>query len=55
MVEILSDFQAANISFLKMFLCWVKKARPQHETPEKKYKQCHFFDCHFFTEKDDLF
>ena len=36
MVENLSDFQAANISFLKIFLYGVKNAGPQHGTPEIK-------------------
>ena len=35
----LSDFQAANISFLKMFLYGVENAGPRHETPEMKIQK----------------
>ena len=39
MVENLSDFQAVNISFLKIFLYRVKNAEPQHGTPEIKIQK----------------
>ena len=38
----LSDFQAANIGFLKIFLYGVKNAGPRHRTPEMKIQKMSF-------------
>ena len=39
MVGDLSNFPAANISFLKIFLYEVKNVGPQHGTPEMKIQE----------------
>ena len=38
----LSDFQAENIRFLRLFLSGVKNAEPQHGTPEIKMQKMSF-------------
>ena len=42
MARNLSDFQAANISFLKMFLYGVENAGPRHATPEMRIQKMSF-------------
>ena len=40
----LSDLQAANISFLKIFLYGVKNAELRNATQKRKYKKYDLFD-----------
>ena len=42
MAEKLSDFQAANISFLKIFLYGVKNAESRNGAPEMKIQKRSF-------------
>ena len=44
MARNLSNFQAADVSFLKIFLYGVKNAGPQHGTPEMKIQKMSFLD-----------
>ena len=49
----LSDFHAANISFLKIFLYGVKHAGPRHGTQEMKIQKMSFL--RLCTENNGLF
>ena len=49
----ISDFQAVNISFLKIFLYGVKNAGPRYGTPKKKTQKMLFL--WLWTENDGLF
>ena len=53
MARDLSNFQAAGVSFLKIFLYGVKNAGPQHGTPEMKIQKMSFL--WLCTESDGLF
>ena len=53
MAENLSEFQAANVSFLKIFLYEMKNAWPRNGLPEMKTQKVSFLWV--WTESDSLF